>query len=106
MLFSSHVNHVSVSPTNGIGPTRGRRKTLIRVGIEPTAFGLVHTVRVSLCPCVGPIPLDGLTLTWFTRGENCTSHYPPIVNSVAIKLLHGNVCKNVTLSCTCTYLLS
>ena len=34
------MNHVSVSPTDGNGPTQGRRKTLTRVGIEPTTFGL------------------------------------------------------------------
>ena len=34
------MNHVSVSPTNGNGPTQGQRKTLTRVGIEPTTFGL------------------------------------------------------------------
>ena len=35
------MNHVSVSPTDGNGPTQGQRKTLTRVGIEPTTFGLV-----------------------------------------------------------------
>ena len=38
--FLSHMNHVSVSPTDGNGPTQGQRKTLTRVGIEPTIFGL------------------------------------------------------------------
>ena len=33
---------VSVSPTNGNGPTDGQRKTLTRAGIEPTTFGLDH----------------------------------------------------------------
>ena len=33
---------MSVSPTNGNGPTQGQRKTLTRVGIEPTTFGLDH----------------------------------------------------------------
>ena len=33
---------MSVSPTNGIGPTQGQRKTLTRVGIEPTTFGFDH----------------------------------------------------------------
>ena len=42
MLFSTHVNHVSVSPTYGNGPTQGQEKTLTRVGIEPTTFGLNH----------------------------------------------------------------
>ena len=31
------MNHLSVS-----GPTQGQRKTLTRVGIEPTTFGLDH----------------------------------------------------------------
>ena len=44
MLFSTHVNHVSVSPTKGIGPTQGQKKTLTRVGIlTPVSFSL------SLC---------------------------------------------------------
>ena len=30
----SHMNHVSVSLTDGNGPTQGQRKTLTRVGIE------------------------------------------------------------------------
>ena len=34
------MNHVSVSPTDGNGPTQGQRKNLTRVGIEPTTFGL------------------------------------------------------------------
>ena len=34
------MNHVNVSPTDGNGPTQGQRKTLTRVGIEPTTFGL------------------------------------------------------------------
>ena len=40
--FRSLVNHVSVSPSNGIGPTQGQRKTLTRVGIEPMTFRLDH----------------------------------------------------------------
>ena len=31
--FLSHMNHVSVSPTVGTGPTQGQRKTMTRVGI-------------------------------------------------------------------------
>ena len=38
--FLCHMNHVSVSPTDGTGPTQGQRKTLTRVRIEPTTFGL------------------------------------------------------------------
>ena len=93
------MNHVSVSPTDGTGPTQGQKKTLTRVGIEPTTFGLdlrydllpsdlvaqsverrrsnpkvvgsIPTlVRVFLCPCVGPVPSVGLTLTWFIWDRN------------------------------------
>ena len=38
----SYVSHVSVIPTNGNGPTQGQRKTLTRVGIEPSTFELDH----------------------------------------------------------------
>ena len=88
------MNHVSVSPTDGTGPTQGQRKTLTRVGIEPTTFGLdlvaqsverrrsnpkvvgsIPTlVRVFLCPCVGPVPSVGLTLTWFIWDRNIAPH--------------------------------
>ena len=38
-----HIDHVSVSPSNGIGPTQGQRNTLTRVGIiEPMTFRLDH----------------------------------------------------------------
>ena len=37
------IYHVSVSPTDGIGPTQGQRKTLSRVGIEPTTFEFDHS---------------------------------------------------------------
>ena len=40
--FLPHMKQVSVSPTNGNGPTQGQRKTLTRVGIELTTFGLDH----------------------------------------------------------------
>ena len=38
--FLSRMNHVSASPTDENGPRQGQRKTLTRVGIEPTTFGL------------------------------------------------------------------
>ena len=34
VLVSTHIDHVSVSPTDGNGPTKGQGKTLTRVGIE------------------------------------------------------------------------
>ena len=40
--FSTHVNHVSVSPANRDELIQGQRKTLTRLGNEPTTFGLDH----------------------------------------------------------------
>ena len=40
--YLPYMNHVSVSPTDENGPTQGQRKTLTRVGIEATTFGLDH----------------------------------------------------------------
>ena len=42
LLVFQPIEHVSVSPTDGIGPTQGQRKTLTRVGAEPTTFGFDH----------------------------------------------------------------
>ena len=42
VLFSTHVNHVSASPTNGNGPTQGQRKTLTRVGIGFSVLEWAH----------------------------------------------------------------
>ena len=42
------MNYVSVSPTNGNGPSQGQRKTLTRVGIEPTTFGLDYCCSTDL----------------------------------------------------------
>ena len=44
VVFYPYMNHVSVGPTNGNGPTRGQRKTLTRVGIEPTITAALPTV--------------------------------------------------------------
>ena len=78
--FLHHMNQVSVSPTDGNGPTQRQRKPLTRVGIEdqsaeqrwsnPKVVGSIPTfVRAFLCPCVGPFPSVGLTLTWLFKGS-------------------------------------
>ena len=54
------MNHVSVSPTDGNGPTQGQRKTLTRVGIEPTVgrgFNSHPAQSFSLSLC-GPISIS------------------------------------------------
>ena len=42
VLVVQPINHVSVGPTDGIGPTQGQVKTLTRVGIEHKTFGFDH----------------------------------------------------------------
>ena len=42
VLMFQPIYHVSVSPTDGNGPTQGQRKTLTRVGFEPTTLGFDH----------------------------------------------------------------
>ena len=38
VLMFQPIYHGSVSPTDGNGPTQGQRKTLTRLGFEPTTF--------------------------------------------------------------------
>ena len=71
------MNHVSVSPTDGNGPTQGQRKTLTRVGIELTTFGL-----------------DLRRLSYKVRREHA-------VGTEDVKVT-ANVYINVTFPCTCT----
>ena len=42
MWMFQPIYHVSVSPTDGNGPTQGQRKTLTKVGFEPTTFEFDH----------------------------------------------------------------
>ena len=134
-VYLSHMNHVSVSPTDGTGPTQGQRKTLTRVGIEPTTFGLdlrrstdwatrsdgsrpwelkmlksrqsrgkvvgsIPTlVRVFLCPCVGPVPSVGLTLTWFIWDKYTALH-------VTLRSLQLFRCNSLLLILSKLYILS
>ena len=65
VLFSTHVNHVSISPTNGNGPTQGQSFSL----------SLSESIAISRA-----------NVTWV---ENSTSNHPLIVNSV-LSLLHNS----------------
>ena len=51
---------------------------------NPKVVGSIPTlVRVFLCPCVGPFPSVGLTLTWFIWDRNLALHLTlDSVNSV------------------------
>ena len=99
------MNHVSVSPTNwkwahtrteknkcytanvcinvifsfhGLLPSDLVAQSVERRRSNPKVVGSIPTLfRVFLCPCVGPFPLVGLTLTWFKKSS--TSHYTPFM---------------------------
>ena len=47
--FVPHMNHVSVSPTSGNGPTQGQRKTLTRVGIERDDLRVRSPLLYRIC---------------------------------------------------------
>ena len=45
MKFLYPIIPSGINPSIGIGPTQGQRKTLTRVGFEPTTFGLDHRYK-------------------------------------------------------------
>ena len=86
--FLSHMNHMSVSRTDGNGPTQGQRKTLTRVGIEPTTFGLDHRCSTD----------------WATRSDRSrpwSTYIWTDWTDLSVMCFTANVCKNVILPCTC-----
>ena len=50
MKCYTHMNHVSVGPTKGNGPTQGQRKTLTRVVPTVHGFGFAVTSHAFLTP--------------------------------------------------------
>ena len=64
-IFSSH----ALLPSDLVAQSvEWRRSNPKVVGSIPTLF------RVFLCPCVGPFPSVGLTLTWFIWDRNRALH--------------------------------
>ena len=64
-IFSSH----GLLPSDLVGQSVERRRS------NPKVVGSIPTlVRVFLCPCVGPVPSVGLTLTWFIWDRNLALH--------------------------------
>ena len=67
---------------------------------NPKVVGSIATlVRVFLCPCVGPVPSVGLTLTWFIWDRNLalyvTLHSLQLILLKKYKCYTANVCINV-----------
>ena len=64
-VFSSH----GLLPSGLVDQSVERRRS------NPKVVGSVPTlIRVFLCPCVGPVPSVGLTLTWFIWDRNIVLH--------------------------------
>ena len=64
-IFSSH----GLLPSDLVAQSVERRRS------NPKVVGSIPTlVRVFLCPCVGPVPSVGLTLTWFIWDRNLALH--------------------------------
>ena len=64
-IFSSH----GLLPSDLVAQSVERRRS------NPKVVGSIPTlVGVFLCPCVGPVPSVGLTLTWFIRDRNPALH--------------------------------
>ena len=64
-IFSSH----GLLPSDLVAQSVERRRS------NPKVVGSIPTlVRVFLCPCVGPVPSVGLTLTWFIWDRNIALH--------------------------------
>ena len=64
-IFSSH----GLLPSDLVAQSAERRRS------NPKVVGSIPTlVRVFLCPCVGPVPSVGLTLTWFIWDRNLALH--------------------------------
>ena len=67
------IYHVSVGPTDGNGPTQGQRKTLNRVGFEPTTFTTIHS-SYKCCTAMrclsGKLQLSKSTRLQLTKVDN------------------------------------
>ena len=61
--------------SRGLLPSGLVAQSVERRRSNPKVVGSIPTlVRVFLCPCVGPFPSVGLTLTWFIWDRNLALH--------------------------------
>ena len=61
--------------SSGLLPSDLVAQSVERRRSNPKVVGSIPTlVRVFLCPCVGPVPSVGLTLTWFIWDKNIALH--------------------------------
>ena len=69
---------------------------------NPKVVGSFPTlVRVFLCPCVGPVPSVGLTLTWFIWDRNLALHVTLHSRQLILfQILKGSVIELLKNDCT------
>ena len=64
--FLVHCRDFNIFSSRGLLPSDLVAQSVERRRSNPKVVGSIPTlVRVFLCPCVGPFPSVGLTLTWF-----------------------------------------
>ena len=65
-LVHVHCRDFNIFTSHGLLPSDLVAQSVERRRSNPKVVGSIPTlVRVFLCPCVGPFPSVGLTLTWF-----------------------------------------
>ena len=66
VLVHVHCRDFNIFTSHGLLPSDLVAQSVERRRSNPKDVGSIPTlVRVFLCPCVGPFPSVGLTLTWF-----------------------------------------
>ena len=66
VLVHVHCRDFNTFTSHGLLPSDLVAQSVERRRSNPKVVGSIPTlVRVFLCPCVGPFPCVGLTLTWF-----------------------------------------
>ena len=75
VLVHVHCRDFNIFSSHGLLPSDLVAESVERRRCNPKVVGSIPTlVRVFLCPCVGPFPLVGLTLTWFIWDRNLALH--------------------------------
>ena len=71
VLVHVHCRDFNIFSSHGLLPYDLVAQSVERRRSNPKVVGSIPTlVRVFLCPCVGPFPSVGLTLTWFIWDRN------------------------------------
>ena len=75
VLVHVHCRDFNIFNSHGLLPSDLVAQSVERRRSNPKVVGSITTlVRVFLCPCVGPFPSVGLTLTWFIWDRNLALH--------------------------------